>query len=248
MSGSTPLRCSSHPRLRFLFSDVAAWPRRRRHQELTRPTWSAASLGFARGAITGHDGTKIMTEGNAIPTLIRHRVRALRTEIIRPPPERRREPVRAAPDRIKRHGAAADRDHRYISERSTSPLICHAAQPGKILVELDVEGRRAGETSRVGLMPRRRRVLKVLETDPLLAVEPRREARVPRSVPRSGIGRCRIAVAAVALSIVVAVAGSSSYETGREPPGREPLGEGSAGAARVVDRSPVDQDIQDTSS
>ena len=197
----------------FLFSDVRGFTAfAERHGNVAAADMVGRFLGIARQAIARHDGAEIMTEGDAIHAVFQSASSAVLCglEIV----EAAAEPNAGEPGRPLRIGVgvhageAVETAEGYIGRAvNIAARLCAAAQPGEVLVSSTVKGITQASIT-VGFVPRGRRRLKGIE-DPILVYAVTRDvnARVPRSVPRSAIVG-GVAVAAVALSIVIAFAGS----------------------------------------
>ena len=197
----------------FLFSDVRGFTAfAERHGNVAAADMVGRFLEIARRAIARHEGAEIKTEGDAIHAVFQSASSAVLCglEIVEAAAESNaREPGRPLRIGVGVHaGEAVETAEGYIGRAvNIAARLCAAAQPGEVLVSSTVKGITQASIT-VGFVPRGRRRLKGIE-DPILVYAVTRDvdARVPRAVPRSAIMVGGVAVAAVALSIVIAFAG-----------------------------------------
>ena len=197
----------------FLFSDVRGFTAfAERHGNVAAADMVGRFLGIARQAIARHDGAEIKTEGDAIHAVFQSASSAVLCglEIVEAAAESNaREPGRPLRIGVGVHaGEAVETAEGYIGRAvNIAARLCAAAQPGEVLVSSTVKGITQASIT-VGFVPRGRRRLKGIE-DPILVYAVTRDvhARVPRAVPRSAIIVGGVAMAAVAISIVIAFAG-----------------------------------------
>ncbi len=197
----------------FLFSDVRGFTAfAERQGNVAAADMVGRFLEIARRAIARHEGAEIKTEGDAIHAVFPSASSAVLCglEIVEAAAEANaREPGRPLRIGVGVHaGEAVETAEGYIGRAvNIAARLCAAAKPGEVLVSSTVKGITQASIT-VGFIPRGRRRLKGIE-DPILVYAVTRDvdARAPRAVPRSAIVG-GIAMAAVALSIVIAFAGS----------------------------------------
>ena len=198
----------------FLFTDVrGSTAFAERHGNVAAADMIGRFLGIARQAIARHDGAEIKTEGDSIHAVFPSASSAVLCglEIVEAAAESNAQgpgpPLRIG---VGVHaGEAVETAEGYIGRAvNIAARLCAAAQPGEVLVSSTVKGITQASIT-VGFVSRGRRRLKGIE-DPILVYAVTRDvnARVPRAVPRSAIVVAGGAMAAVAISIVIALAGS----------------------------------------
>ena len=198
----------------FLFSDVRGFTAfAERHGNAAAADMVGRFIEIARRAIARHEGAEIKTEGDAIHAVFPSASSAVLCglEIVEAAAESNAR-EQGLPLRIGvgvHAGEAVETAEGYIGRAvNIAARLCAAAQPGEVLVSSTVKGITQASIT-VGFLPRGRRRLKGIE-DPILvyAVTRDAQARAPRAIPRSAMVVGGVAAAAVALSVVIAFAGS----------------------------------------
>ena len=198
----------------FLFSDVRGFTAfAERHGNVAAADMVGRFLAIARQAIARHDGAEVKTEGDAIHAVFPSASGAVLCglEIVEAATESNdREPGRPLRIGVGVHaGEAVETAEGYIGRAvNIAARLCAAAQSGEVLVSSTVKGITQASIT-VGFIPRGRRRLKGI-ADPIIVYAVTRDvhAKAPRTVPRSAVIVGGVAMAAVALSIVLAFAGS----------------------------------------
>jgi class 3 adenylate cyclase len=198
----------------FLFSDVRGFTAfAERHGNAAAAGMVGRFLAIARQAIARHDGAEIKTEGDGIHAVFQSASSAVLCglEIAEAATESNAgEPGRPLRIGVGIHaGEAVETADGYIGRAvNIAARLCAAAQPGEVLVSSTVKGITQASIT-VGFVPRGRRRLKGIE-DPILVYAVTRDvhARAPRAVRRPAIIVGGVATAAIALSVVIAIAGS----------------------------------------
>ena len=198
----------------FLFSDVRGFTAfAERHGNVAAADMVGRFLGIARQAIARHDGAEIKTEGDAIHAVFPSASGAVLCglEIVEAAAESNaREPDRPLRIGVGVHaGEAVETAEGYIGRAvNIAARLCAAAQPGEVLVSSTVKGITQASIT-VGFVPRGRRRLKGI-ADPIIVYAVTRDvhAKAPRRVPRAALLVGGLAMAAVAISIAIALAGS----------------------------------------
>jgi class 3 adenylate cyclase len=198
----------------FLFSDVRGFTAfAERHGNVAAADMVGRFLAIARQAIARHDGAEIKTEGDAIHAVFPSASSAVLCglEIVEAAAESNAgEPGQPLRIGVGVHaGEAVETAEGYIGRAvNIAARLCAAAQSGEVLVSSTVKGITQASIT-VGFVPRGRRRLKGI-ADPIIVYAVTRDvhAKAPRRVPRSAVVVGGIAMAAVALSLVMAFAGS----------------------------------------